>query len=336
MKFDIIIVGGGPVGLYCAHQLKDFNVLVLEKEKELGKKACSGLYSKKIFEFVPEGDFIENEIEGCVLNSPSGIVRKCPIKQRPFVVDREEFNKSLAEGLDIKMECKVESLEIGESVKVKTSQGDFESDFIIGADGSRSTVRDYWNVKPEGLVSGLIAMIDEKDSSREVGVWFDKNQTEDGFLWKIPRGKRIEYGMLGLDVSYKKLEEFFGLKKYQKIAAPIPVGSQKSFFNRTLLIGDAASQTKPWSLGGVLFGFQAANISKGVLKKCFDKQDFSEPMLKDYEILWKKEFGDVIQKGMFFREIYKNLDNKSVDKIFKQADFLDEVDMDNPFTIFGD
>ena len=340
-KYDIIIVGGGPVGLYTAKLLqKDFKVLVLEKEKELGKKACSGLYSKKIFEFVPEGDFIENEIDGCTLHSPNGVKKHFDIKQRPFVVDREEFNKFLAEGVEsLKIGCKVESIETGkvnvDGIKVKTNQGEFHSDIIIGADGSRSVVRQHWKAKPFEIVSGLIAMVEQDDSSRDVGVWFDKKQTEDGFLWKIPRGKRVEYGMLGLDVSYSKLEKFFGLKNYQKIAAPIPVGLQKSFFERTLLIGDAASQTKPWSLGGVLFGFLAANVAKRVLKNCFDKQNFSEKDLQGYESGWKKEFGGAIEKGMFFREFYKELDNKKIDEVFKHVDGfgLNDVDMDNPFSV---
>ncbi len=57
-----------------------------------------------------------------------------------------------------------------------------------------------------------------------------------------------------------------------------------------------------------------------------------------YETLWKKEFGSAIEKGMFFRELYKGLDNKSVDEIFRSVDFLgmSEVDMDNPFTVLGD
>lgn len=350
-KYDIIIVGGGPVGLYTASLLqKDFKVLVLEKEKELGKKACSGLYSKKIFEFVPQGHFIENEIDGCTLYSPSGSKKHFEIKQKPFVVDREEFNKFLAEGLEnLKIGCKVEVIEFlqdsknsktktngtNDGVKVKTNQGEFHSEIIIGADGSRSIVRQHWQAKPFEIVSGLIGMVEQDDSSRDVGVWFDKKLTEDGFLWKIPRGKRIEYGMLGLDVSYTKLEKFFGLKNYQKIAAPIPVGLQKSFFERTLLIGDAASQTKPWSLGGVLFGFLAANVAKNVLKQAFDRQDFSEKKLEGYEIGWKKEFGGAIEKGMFFREFYKELDNKKIDEVFEKVDGfgLNDVDMDNPFSV---
>ena len=149
-KYDIIIVGGGPVGLYTAQLLqKDFKVLVIEKEKILGKKACSGLYSKKLFEFVPEGDFIENEIDGCVLHSPESLEKRFEIKQKPFVVDREKFNNFLAEGLEnLKVGCKLESLEINNQVKIKTNLGEFESEMIIGADGCRSVVRDYWQTRP--------------------------------------------------------------------------------------------------------------------------------------------------------------------------------------------
>ena len=67
------------------------------------------------------------------------------------------------------------------------------------------------------------------------------------------------------------------------------MGFQKTFFPRTLLVGDAASQVKPWSGGGVIYGFTCAGIAADVIKKAIEENNFSEEFLEEYEIRWKRE-----------------------------------------------
>ena len=77
----------------------------------------------------------------------------------------------------------MDGIEVGEGVKVKTNKGVFESEFIIGADGNNSVVRNFWDVKPMDSVIGLMTMVEEKDSSGFFEVWFEPELVKDGFLW---------------------------------------------------------------------------------------------------------------------------------------------------------
>ncbi len=44
MRYDILIIGGGPVGNYLASLLaRDFNVAVVERKTSFGGKACTGI-----------------------------------------------------------------------------------------------------------------------------------------------------------------------------------------------------------------------------------------------------------------------------------------------------
>ena len=51
--YDTIIIGGGPIGIYTALQLRKagLKVLVVEKDEEIGiPRFCSGIISKKLFQ----------------------------------------------------------------------------------------------------------------------------------------------------------------------------------------------------------------------------------------------------------------------------------------------
>ena len=52
-KYDVIIVGAGPVGIYTSIKLaqEGLGVLVIEEDMEIGKpRFCTGLISKEAFD----------------------------------------------------------------------------------------------------------------------------------------------------------------------------------------------------------------------------------------------------------------------------------------------
>jgi len=52
----VAIVGASVSGLYLAWKLseKKNEVFVFERKEKVGGKVCSGLFSERIFEFIPE------------------------------------------------------------------------------------------------------------------------------------------------------------------------------------------------------------------------------------------------------------------------------------------
>ncbi len=342
---DIIVVGGGPAGSYIASLLQDkFKVIVLESKKTAGGKACSGLVSKDIRNYIPVDGLVENEINNCTLYSPFGKKHNLVIKQGTYALDRDKLDSFLASKVNnIFFNNKVEKIQVEkEKVKIKTNKQAFQAQLVIGADGNNSVVRRAWDVKPIDSVLGLMTMVEEKDPSGFFEVWFDSEKVKDGFLWRIPRGKRVEYGILGTGVKFELMEDFFKIKdkkcSCERRASPIPTGFHKTYFDRTILVGDAAAQTKPWSFGGIYYGMVCGKIGAKVIKKAFDKNNFSENILKEYEIKWKGQLAGSISTGMMFREFYKGLDNKKIDQVFdsvKRAG-LKEIDMDHPLiNLFG-
>jgi geranylgeranyl reductase family protein len=334
--FDVAVVGAGPAGLEVARQCSEaLDVVILEEHKKIGgPNHCSGLISRNIDSFErPRQDCIEHKVRGAVLHSPGGgeLVLKKP-EFAAYVVDREKFDRQVAEGVEcgMLMGSRLSSIKFGkDAVALKTKSKTIRAKCVVGADGSSSRVGAAVGARPREKVPGIMAITDEEDCGDFVELWFDKSIT-DCFLWKIPRGGTTEYGMWGSGSRFDVLEKFFGIggMKCEKRGGVIPLGPPKTYFNRCILVGDAAAQVKPWSGGGVVWGMMCAGIAADALNT---SPSFSESGLSRYQREWKHAIGKQLAAGMFMRRLYARSSNSQIDALMKTAGYmklLNRLDMD--------
>src|SRR3989338_10706182 len=83
----IAIIGAGITGLYLAWKLVKIgeDITVFEKRDKIGKEACSGLFSDRILEFIPQSkNLIRNKINYTLINFPKKTLK---VRfSRPFLV----------------------------------------------------------------------------------------------------------------------------------------------------------------------------------------------------------------------------------------------------------
>ncbi|KPJ56716.1 hypothetical protein AMJ49_04125 [Parcubacteria bacterium DG_74_2] len=265
-SLNVAIVGAGVCGLYLAWKLseKGHKVAVFEKKQEIGKQACSGLFSQKIFDYIPQSrNLIQNKIDYTLIHFPKKSV-KVLFSEKFLVMSHSELDKLVADlakkaGAEIILNNKVKSLPSG-------------FDRIIGCDGAQSFVRKNLNIftrnalrskagGPEPNFSlGILGFVHNKDSSNFVETWPQKT----GFIWRIPQGKQIEYGIMGKPLKAKKLlKEFLekqGIELKEIKSEMIASGLIKFSHPKITLCGEAAGLTKPWGGGGVIWGLKSCEM----------------------------------------------------------------------------
>lgn len=277
----VAIIGGGICGLYLGWKLseKGHEVTIFEKKNRIGSEVCSGLFSQRILEFIPQSEkLIQNKIKFVILNFPKKII-KVAFSKKNFVISHFELDRliaSLAEraGAKIVLNYNISSMPEG-------------FDKIIGCDGAFSFVRRNLKLPDPKFRLAMQGFVKEESRLDYVEVW----PCDNGFIWKIPRGSEIEYGIISnvkkTKVIFNKflkennlflerinpVEEFrqkFSFRKFNSQseskflygvkAKIVPQGFIIPFHPSITLCGDAAGLTKPWSGGGVIWGLTAAEI----------------------------------------------------------------------------
>jgi len=93
------------------------------------------------------------------------------------------------------------------------------------------------------------------------------------------------------------------------LAGPIP----KTFSDGFLVVGDAASQVKPTTGGGVIFGLTCARIAGEVAYEAVKMQDFSEAFLSRYQSRWKRLVGFDLAAMLRMRRMLNSLSDSRID-----------------------
>ena len=350
-KPDIVVVGGGPCGSYSAYTAAKLGaeVLVCEEHEEIGvPKHCAGhLNISSLMRLglrIPRGA-VENEIRGAVFYSPSGkeFVLRCraPVT---YVVNRELFDKHLFDlavksGVQYRLKSRVKSLLFdsgsvkGVSLKEGGNEERLEANVVIDAEGCSSKLlkkTGLHGLKGSMMVKGIQAEVDDVEDVDEdmVEVYLGRNVAPGFFAWIIP--KKDGSAKVGLATgsgdSRKYLRRFMekhpvASQKLRKSRVtglslhPIPLGGPvaKTYSDGFLAVGDAASQVKPTTGGGVIFGLTCARVAGEVAYEAVKKQDFSEAFLSRYQSRWKRLVGFDLAAMLRMRRMLDSLPDSRID-----------------------
>lgn len=326
--------------------------MVYEEQGEIGVPShCAGHLSisgLKHFGLYPlPAKIMENKFNEAIVYAPSGnsfsIQFDSPIT---CVINRVLFDKHLAKlamkyGAEYQLESRVKSLVLekgfvkGVVVSHKGAQETVHSKIVIDAEGVSSVL-----LKKVGLqslnrsmtVNGVQAEMNgvEGVDTDAVEVYLGRKFAPGFFAWIIP--KRDGSAKVGLATNRGNPQDY--LKRFiskhpvaskklgkskilQACFHPITLGGTipKTYSNGLLVVGDAASQVKPTTGGGITFGLLCSEIAGKIAREAIKTNDFSEVFLSRYQHQWRKAIGFDMTVMLWIRKMLNRLPDSKIDRL---------------------
>jgi len=316
---DIIIAGGGITGCYTGQLLrkKGLNPKVFEEHPHIGNPVqCAGLIGREVVT-TSQIPFPEEVIVRRVDGARFFLGDQWFEIERPkaaYVVDRAGLDTYFSKGLDIHTGEKVVTYEENitttppTTIQVTTTKTVYTCHALLGCDGPFSTVRNSGNFSIEPAFypgAQYVVGLSPEDDFVELYV------RPPFFFWQIPETEETtRIGFMGPH-PVQELNRFIERKEIkgeilEKQAGVISLGYGSIAREKIALLGDAACQVKPLTGGGIFFSMKAAEIAVNHLDD-----------LLTYEKEWNKTFGKEIKTGLRLRNIYENMSEKNLRKVFK-------------------
>jgi len=363
---DVAIVGCGVSGAASAlaATARGVSVAILEEHSEVGYPShCSGHVGIQAFrKFGPQlpAKLIENEIKGAVLHAPSGesltLRRSAPIT---WVINRAEFDKHLAslaakDGANLSLNSRVDTVKRSANtiqLRVATPrEQEISCKVVVDAGGCGAPVSRYMDIprrdKHAFINSAQVHVENVVDVDPDFVELFFGQQYAPGFFgWIIPRRDGSAKVGLAADARSRSnvrlcFERF--LRKHPLVSSklrrarfvttplyhPIPVsGGDRTYSGGFLAVGDAASQVKPTTGGGIVFGLACGELAGRTAAEAVINGDTSPSFLKRYEVSWRKRIGFDLKLMGWLRRLMYRMPDQHLNRIFGISNELrtDEV-----------
>lgn len=352
----VIVVGAGPVGSFTALKLakRGSKVTVFEEHNAIGSPLhCAGHLSirglRNLGLYPLPEKIVENTYSQANFYSPSGFKFSvhlakpvtCSVNRTAF--DRHIASEAEAQGADYRLNSRVQSLvlENGAVTGVKVQQKDkaerFPAKIVVDAEGISSRL-----LRQTGLVGAkgkklVYAVEAEVENARDVNldaveVFLGKAYAPGFYAWIMPKHSDVaKVGLAANAGNPKELLQRLMMKHpiasrqlskakiVHKAFHPITLGGPiaKAYTNGFLVAGDAASQVKPTTGGGVIFGLTCAGIAAEVADKALQRNDVSSNFLVQYQKRCTETLGFDFKVMLRVRRFLDSLSDAKLDEVLR-------------------
>jgi geranylgeranyl reductase family protein len=342
---DVVIIGGGPAGLYAGARLAAAGIktTLLEEHASVGEPVhCTGVLAAEAFdEFSLSRRAFLNDLTTARFWSPSGRqVSYSANRVEAVVVDRRVFDQELSEhaaqsGVAIKRGWRATAIQVDRGgVTVACTSGAVRARMAILASGANYALHRQVGLGMPRLFLHTAQMELPATEPGDVELHFGSEIAPKGFGWVVPvvRAERrcARVGVMCDNDAPRyfvrlvaRIAGRWGIRvgdvqhPRQKILplAPLP----RTYRERLLAIGDAAGLVKPTTGGGIYYSLVSGALAADVITSALANDDLSAHRLAPYERQWRGRLSAEFQAQLKLRRVAHRMSDADIEHLFELA-----------------
>lgn len=340
-RYDVAVVGGGPIGAVAARHAAEqgARVLLVEQRRTPQEPApCAGLITAKTLDILgASSSSVVGKIRGIDLEGPDAIKLSLRSDEtKAVVVDRAALNRELlahaeAAGVEILRPAQVTDFSNSRLVVRPSGQPECSVDvgILIGADGPRSRVAGWLGLRrPRVVFPACQVTLRAPHPHDVVTVTVGRDIAPEFFLWTVPgQDGNLRIGMAGPPGSnvVERLNRWIarryaGHRVVERTAGAIPLSTvSPSAARYGLLVGDAAGQVKPISGGGLYTGGLCAEPAGRLAAQRALAKDSPSAVLSTYDAACDDLIGKELRFGQAIRRIIERMTDTEIHRLIESA-----------------
>lgn len=279
-KVDVLIVGAGPAGSVCAYLLQKAGIscLLIDRATFPRDKLCGGGLTPKCWklldELIPGFKYEYNSIRKIRLTVEEN--NHCDfesalelrlVKRKEFDNDLVELYKSVGGKFQQGSFLRYDEQDDGLVVTLKSGE-QIACRYLVGADGSTSTVRHFLaNNHDNGFL--ILEQYVEKSPDNAIEVTLSKNYDLRGYYYRFPNS---EFDAIGYGDESATIDKFREILKQKNIPETKLLGcyiylkNDYPLHDRVILIGDAGGFANRLTSEGIRPAFETArNAAEAII-----------------------------------------------------------------------